>query len=121
MANPFYGQNKADDAVDWAKNACSGDAFGTVEVAGDNEQYGTAANRMRMRNVECRQLLLWAIRQGSTRTRKDRINQIIAWWRGSEMLRSALPPLRARLRRIAWVRDVWWCGVQCQSVNVSFM
>ena len=46
MANPFYGQNKADDAVDWAKNACSGDAFGTVEVAGDNEQYGTAANPM---------------------------------------------------------------------------
>ena len=33
MANPFYGQNKADDAVDWAKNACSGDAFGTVEAA----------------------------------------------------------------------------------------
>jgi len=46
MANPFYGQNKADDALDWAKNACSGDAFGTVEVAGDNEQYGTAANPM---------------------------------------------------------------------------
>jgi len=46
MANPFYGQNKADDAVDWAKNACSGDAFGTVEVAGDNEQYGIAANPM---------------------------------------------------------------------------
>ena len=46
MANPFYGQNKADDAVDFAKNACSGDAFGTVEVAGANEQYGTAANPM---------------------------------------------------------------------------
>ena len=46
MANPFYGQNKADDALDWAKNATSGDAFGTVEVAGANEQYGTAANPM---------------------------------------------------------------------------
>ena len=46
MANPFYGQNKADNAVDFAKNACSGDAFGTVEVAGDNEQYGTSANPM---------------------------------------------------------------------------
>ena len=46
MANPFYGQNKADDALDRALNAMSGQFFGTVEVAGDNAQYGTAAAPM---------------------------------------------------------------------------
>ena len=46
MANPQYGQNKVDDAVDFAKNASSGVAFGTVAVAGSNTQYGTAASPM---------------------------------------------------------------------------
>tara|TARA_R110002020_G_scaffold8895_9_gene35732 strand:- start:233 stop:751 length:519 start_codon:yes stop_codon:yes gene_type:complete len=46
MANPQYGQNKADDAVDFAKNATSGNAYGTVAVAGDNTQYGAAATPM---------------------------------------------------------------------------
>ena len=46
MANPLYGQNKADDALDWAKNMTSGKSYGTVEVAGDNAQYGAAATPM---------------------------------------------------------------------------
>ena len=43
MANPMYGQNKADDAIDIAGNASSG-SFGQVAVAGDNTQYGTSSN-----------------------------------------------------------------------------
>tara|TARA_R110002020_G_scaffold97_2_gene502 strand:+ start:15 stop:530 length:516 start_codon:yes stop_codon:yes gene_type:complete len=46
MANPLYGQNKADDAVDWAKNLTSGNVYGTVAVAGANTQYGAAATPM---------------------------------------------------------------------------
>ena len=42
MANPMYGQNKADDAIDIAGNASSG-SFGQVAVAGDNTQYGTSS------------------------------------------------------------------------------
>ncbi len=42
MANPLYGQNKADDAIDIAGNASSG-SFGQVAVAGDNTQYGTSS------------------------------------------------------------------------------
>ena len=43
MANPMYGQNKVDDDLQVAANATSGSSFNTVEVAGDNTQYGTAA------------------------------------------------------------------------------
>ncbi|MDP6587083.1 MAG: hypothetical protein QF535_20690, partial [Anaerolineales bacterium] len=46
MANPLYGQNKSDNAVDFALNASSGQSFSTVVVAGDNAQYGTAAAPM---------------------------------------------------------------------------
>ena len=42
MANPLYGQNKADSEIDRAGNA-SGGSFGQVAVAGDNTQYGTAS------------------------------------------------------------------------------
>ena len=41
MANPFYGQNKADNEIDRAGNA-SGGSYSQVAVAGDNTQYGTA-------------------------------------------------------------------------------
>ena len=41
MANPFYGQNKADNEIDRAGNA-SGGSYGQIVVAGDNTQYGTA-------------------------------------------------------------------------------
>jgi hypothetical protein len=43
MGIPQYGMNKHGDDLAWAKNAVSGDFFGTVEVAGDNAQFGTAA------------------------------------------------------------------------------
>ena len=43
MANPLYGQNKADGALDYSKNAYRGILYGTVDVAGDNAQYGAAA------------------------------------------------------------------------------
>jgi len=43
MAIPQYGMNKHGDDIDWAKNAASGDMYNTVEVAGNNTQYGTAA------------------------------------------------------------------------------
>ena len=43
MAIPQYGMNKHGDDIDWAKNAVSGDMYNTVEVAGNNTQYGTAA------------------------------------------------------------------------------
>ena len=46
MAIPQYGMNKHGDDIDWAKNATSGDLFGTVEVAGNNTQYGAAASPM---------------------------------------------------------------------------
>ena len=46
MANPLYGQNTADNAIDFALNASSGQLFSTVIVAGDNAQYGTAAAPM---------------------------------------------------------------------------
>tara|TARA_R110002012_G_scaffold118275_2_gene266457 strand:- start:163 stop:681 length:519 start_codon:yes stop_codon:yes gene_type:complete len=46
MGIPQYGMNKHGDDLDWAKNTVSGDKFGTVEVAGNNTQYGTAAAPM---------------------------------------------------------------------------
>jgi hypothetical protein len=41
MANPMYGQNSADNAIDVSANSFGSD-FGVVVVAGNNEQYGTA-------------------------------------------------------------------------------
>tara|TARA_R110002020_G_scaffold58052_2_gene159406 strand:- start:12313 stop:12828 length:516 start_codon:yes stop_codon:yes gene_type:complete len=46
MAIPYYGQNKLGDDLSWAKNSVSGDAYGTVAVAGANTQYGAAASPM---------------------------------------------------------------------------
>ena len=46
MAIPYYGQNKHGDDLASAKNMVSGNAYGTVEVAGDNAQYGAAATPM---------------------------------------------------------------------------
>jgi hypothetical protein len=46
MGIPYYGQIGEGADLDWAKNAYSGDKFGTVEVAGDNAQFGTAAAPM---------------------------------------------------------------------------
>ena len=46
MGIPQYGMNKHGDDLDWAKNQVSGDFYGTVAVAGDNAQYGTAASPM---------------------------------------------------------------------------
>ena len=43
MANPLYGQNKADAGIDWAGNAMEGQ-FGAVTVTGNNSQYGTAVS-----------------------------------------------------------------------------
>ena len=69
-------------------------------------QYGSVANRMRMRYVECGLLLLWAVSRATTRERQARVNRIIAWWKSSEMLRPALVPLRPQLLRVAWVLNV---------------
>ena len=84
----------------------------TLTLSYDMNMYDAIPYRWRLRcaHPDCRYRIHGEIGYGGYCCVKDRINHIIAWWRGSEMLRSASPPLRAQLRRIAWVRDVSFTG-----------